>query len=319
MNPAMRQFNRLESVISILQVSILFLIAAAIFVLQKPKTALKKEANLNNLAPVGFAAFSDMETYDSENLYEKIDGKAPLYTESGFEKLQTQRFADKNHPDKIGMEIYIYDMGNVRNAFCVYSTQKRAEAEPLPAMKFAYKAGNALFLVHGRYYIELIGFSEEDSLSKAMIEVVQKCRTNLTVGGETDIPEMNLFPAENLIAESAKLYLKDAFGFEGLTNTFTAQYKFGNNVITAFFSKCLDQKIAQQTAENYCSFLVSNGGIIKPAASKIAGCKIIDLYGSIEIVFTTGPFAAGIHEAENLKDAVNLAEILFNKLNESGR
>jgi hypothetical protein len=314
MNPAMRQFNRLESVISILQVSILFLIAAAIFVLQKPKTALKKEANLNNLAPVGFAAFSDMETYDSENLYEKIDGKAPLYTESGFEKLQTQRFADKNNPDKIGMEIYIYDMGNIRNAFSVYSVQRRAEAEPLPDMKFAYKAGNALFLVHGKYYIELIGFSEEDSLSKVMNEVVQKYRTNLTVSGETDIPELNLFAHENLIAESAKLYLKDAFGFEGLTNTFTAQYKFGNNVITAFFSKCLDQKIAQQTAENYCSFLVSNGGIIKPVASKIPGCKIIDLSGSIEIVFATGPFAAGIHEAENQRAAEKIAINLFDKL-----
>jgi hypothetical protein len=312
------QARQIESIISISLILALFVVAVVIFLLQKPKTAPLKELNLSSLTPASFAAFSDMETYNSENLYEKIDGKAPLYTESGFEKLLTQRFADKNKQDLM-MEIYIYDMGNVRNAFCVYSTQRRAEAEPLLAMKFAYKAGNALFLVHGKYYIELIGFSEADSLSKAMIEAAQKCRTNLTDSGENDIPELNLFPSENLIAESDKFYLKDAFGFEGLTNTFTAQYKFGNNNITAFFGKCRDKKTAQQTAENYCNFLVNNGGIIKQAANKIPECRIVDLSGSTEIIFTTGTFVAGVHEAENQQTAEKLAETLFDKLNESVR
>ena len=311
-----RQF---ESIISILLILALLCIAIVIFILQKPKTAPQKELNLNSVTPAGFAAFSDMETYDSENLYEKIDGKAPLYTESGFEKLLTRRFADKNNPDKIGMEIYVYDMGDVRNAFCVYSTQRRAEAEPLPDMKFAYKAGNALFLVHGKYYIEIIGFSEADNLSKAIIEAAQKCRSNLVVSDETDIPELNFLPSENLVAESAKLYLKNTFGFEGLTNTFTAQYKFGNNVITAFFSKRPDKKDAQQVTENYYNFLINNGGTKKSAANKIPDCKIVDLDGSTELIFTTGTFVAGIHEAENRRQAENLAEMLFNKLNESAR
>jgi len=306
-----------ESIISISLISVLFFIAVIIFILQKPKTAPKEEMNLSSLAPAGFAAFSDTETYDSGNLYEKIDGKAPLYTESGFEKLLTQRFAEKSNQDLM-MEIYIYDMGSVRNAFCVYSTQRRAEAEPLPDMKFAYKAGNALFLVQDRYYIELIGFSEADSLSKAMIEAAQKCRKDLA-GGETDIPELNLFPRGNLIAESVKLYLKSAFGFEGLADTFTAEYKIDNQTLTAFFSKCPDKKAARQIAEDYCNFLVSNGGTKKSAANKIPDCRIIDLSGSIEIVFTTGPFAAGIHEAENRQTAEKLAEIFFDKLNESAR
>jgi hypothetical protein len=152
-----------------------------------------------------------------------------------------------------------------------------------------------------------------------MIEAAQKCRTNLTDSGENDIPELNLFPSENLIAESDKFYLKDAFGFEGLTNTFTAQYKFGNNNITAFFGKCRDKKTAQQTAENYCNFLVNNGGIIKQAANKIPECRIVDLSGSTEIIFTTGTFVAGVHEAENQQTAEKLAETLFDKLNESVR
>jgi hypothetical protein len=37
-------------------------------------------------------------------------------------------------------------------------------------------------------------------------------------------------------------------------------------------------------------------------------------YGTTEIVFTVGPFVAGIHEAENQQAAEKLAEVLINKL-----
>jgi hypothetical protein len=42
----------------------------------------------------------------------------------------------------------------------------------------------------------------------------------------------------------------------------------------------------------------------------------MDSYGTTEIVFTVGPFVAGIHEAEDQQAAEKIAEILFNRLNE---
>jgi hypothetical protein len=212
------------------------------------------------------------------------------------------------------MELFVYDMGNIRNAFSVYSTQRRAEAEPFPPMRFAYKTGNALYFVHGKYYIELVGSSESNELLRAMAEVARKIRANLAIDYDTNIDELALFPKENLIGESIKLYLTNAFGFEKLTDTFSAQYKLDSDTITAFLSRRADPQDAQLTAESYYNFLIANGGSAKPAVNKTFEGKVVDFYDTTEIVFATGPFVAGIHEAENQQAAEKLAEILFNKL-----
>jgi hypothetical protein len=317
--------KRLESVISICLLAILFLTGVGVFVKQSdydmsrfgigtaalPKPKVPSE--FGDIAPAGFESLSKTEVYDSENLYEKINGKAPLYLESGFEKLSTQRFVSTS--DKgLWMELYVYDMDNIKNAFSVYSVQKRAESENSPSMQFAYKTGNALYFVHGKYYIEIVGSSESDKLLKATAEVARKIGTNLAVDPNANIAELAFFPQENLIPDSFKLYLVSAFGCEKLTDIFTARYKSGEEIITAFISKRTDSKEAEATAENYRNFLTENGAVIKNTDDKTLAGKVMNSYGTTEIVFTVGPFVAGIHEAENQQAAEKLAEVLINKL-----
>jgi hypothetical protein len=258
---------------------------------------------------------SKVEVYNSENLYEKINGKAPLYTESGFEELFTQRFVSTSDPN-LWMELYIYDMGKIKNAFAVYSVQRRDESEAFPSMQLAYKTGNALYFVHGKYYIELIGSSESGELFSAIAEAARKIGTNLAVDPNIKITELAFLPQENLVSGSIKLYLVNAFGFEKLTNIFTAKYQVGNETVTAFMSNRAGIKDAEAMAESYRNFLIENGAVIKSTANKMLVGKVMDSYGTTEIVFTAGHFVAGVHEAENQQAAEKLAEILINRLNE---
>ncbi len=325
--------KRPESVISICLLVILFLTGAVILVKQSdydmsrfgistaviPKLDTQDSKfeipfELNSLAPAGFETLSKAEVYNPKNLYEKINGKAPLYIESGFEELSTQRFISIND-QSLWMELYAYDMGNVKNAFSVYSVQKRAESEAFPSVQFAYKTGNALYFVHGKYYIEIVGSAESGELFRAIAEVARKIQANLAIDHDTEIAELALFPQENLILGSVKLYLANAFGFERLTNTFTAKYGAGRESVTAFLSKRADSKDAEAIAESYCNFLIENGAVTKNTTNKAIEGKVMDFYGTTEIVFTAGPFVAGIHEAENQQAAEKIAEVLINRLN----
>ena len=327
--------KHLESVISICLLAILFLIGLGVFIkqfnynmgrfgidstaaelsLQRSEANEKQKMDLSSLVPVGFETLSEVEVYNSENLYEKINGKAPLYIESGFEELSTQRFVSINDRS-LWMELYAYDMSTVKNAFSVYSVQRRAEVEAFPPMRLAYKTGNALYFVHGKYYIELIGSSESGELFRAIAEVARNIQANLAIDHDTGIAELALFPQENLVLGSINLYLANAFGFERLTNTFTAKYRSGNETVTAFLSKRADYKDAEAIAESYRSFLIENGAVTKNTTNKTIEGKVMDFYGTTEIVFTVGPFVAGIHEAENQQTAEKLAEILTNRLSE---
>jgi hypothetical protein len=325
--------KNLESAISIIILVVLIIVAVGIFAKQldsdmarfgiaataaelaaaepKPGT---EEMPFSSLIPPGFQALSEIETYGPENLFEKINGKAPMYTDSGFKKLSTQRFASKDD-ENLAMEVYIYDMAGIRNAFSVYSVQRRAEAQTLPDTPFTYRTSNAIYFVHGRYYIELVGFSESEQLFQAMNEVARSIRKNLTIDDYSEITELTLFPAENLLAETIKLYLTSAFGCEKLTDIFSAKYQINDETITAFLSRRSSPAQAAEVAEQYHKFLLDNGASDVPTDNP--QIKLFDYYGTTEIVFATGTFVAGIHEAENREAAQKLVQILLNKLSET--
>jgi len=133
--------KKLESVVSISLLAILIIITITILITQSDYdmsrfgvgTAVSapgtEKISLTSLAPLGFEKLSE-ETYLADNLYEKINGKAPLYIESGFVKLSTARFISKDD-ESLWMELFIFDMANIKNAFSVYSVQKRPDVEIL--------------------------------------------------------------------------------------------------------------------------------------------------------------------------------------------
>jgi len=295
-------------------------ITAAELSLQMSEANEKRQMDLSSLAPAGFETLSRIEVYNSENLYEKINGKAPFYTESGFQELFTQRFASKDR-DNLWFELYVYDMGTVRNAFSVFSVQRRADADILPLFHplSGYGTSNALYFVNGNYYIELVGSDESGELFKAMTEIPDKLRKKLAVDKVTEIAELSLFPSENIVPGSVKLYLANAFGFEGLTDTFTAQYEIDGETITAFLSKRVGSRDAEAIAKSYHKFLMENGAVVKKAFNKILADKVIDFYDTTEILLSKGQFMVGIHEAENQKSAEKLAVMLINNLSRAAK
>jgi len=274
--------------------------------------------SLGSLAPESFEKLSQ-ETYDPGNLYEKIDGKAPLYLDAGFVKLLTVRFIDEQD-QSLWMELFVYDMAELRNAFSVYGVQRRADVEVLPEMQFAYRTSNGLYFVHGKYYIELVGSSESDRLFQAMKEVGRRLRDTLPVDEAVQISELSVFPQQHLVPGSHRLYLKSAFGFEKLTNIFTARYKIGQEYATAFMSRTSSAENAQNKATAYYDFLIENGAVDKSltnAALQAVNAKILDFYGTTEIVFAVGPYLGGVHEAENQEPAEWVAAELANKLGQA--
>jgi hypothetical protein len=275
------------------------------------------ETDLAALAPAGFRPLSAARVYTAENLYEKINGKATFYLDSRFEKLLTQRLTNTDDED-LWIELLVYDMGNVRDAFSVYSRQIRPEAQALPDMKFGYRTTNGLYLAAGRYYVEMVGSSESNELLDAMAKIARKIETTLPAKDRKTIPELSLFPSENLIADSAKLYLSDAFGFEGFTNTFVARYQCDGQTVTAFFTRCDGPRQARELAEKYFNFLINSGATAGQTTNKILqkhSAKTVDVYGTTEIIGVTGSFVAGIHEADDQTAAEKIAENLLEKLN----
>lgn len=255
------------------------------------------------------------ETFDSETLSDKIDGKAELYLSSGFVKLSTRRFAMKTNP-KRWIELFIYDMGNQTNAFSVYSVQKRQDSRPVDLGVSAYATADALFLANGPKYFEII------SASKDLTDEMAAMARNLIEAEPQYAEKQNessLFPPESLDGSSISLHLSDVFGFSGLDRVYTAGYYTGAARVTAFISQRENPEDAAVLATAYGQFLLDNGGSDVGDIPGAPDSKIYKVFDTYEVVMHRGKFFAGAHEADDMESAVEVASRIYRKLGETGQ
>jgi len=268
---------------------------------------------------------SPLESFNELTLSDKIDGKAELYIPSGFKSLICQRFKAGKASD-LWIELFIYDMGLADNAFSVFSRQRREGATPLSIGTYGYQTENALFIVHGHFYLEIIASSPSADalkwmadLSRAFIEdhpdlapKRQMALPDLFPSEESDIKEAE--PRQDQITldrESITLITSDVFGFDQLDQVYTAAYLVNGASMVAFISKRDSSEAAQKLAAEYAAFLKSFGGkLIDSGDKNVHGIEIMD---TIELIFSQGQYLAGVREAESMA----AAKILVSKIEKS--
>ena len=267
--------------------------------------------------PPGIQPLSPPETFSPDRLSDKINGKAELYLSAGCKGLRSQRFTDSLAEGR-WMEIFIFDMGTHENAFAVYSSQRRGDAVPIDWTQNGYQTQNALYWIHGGYYVELIA-SEASRKALAAMETMAQRFMDATEVKTAAVAETELFPAAGLDRDSIRMIPADAFGFDKLDRVFAAAYSVEGIPLTAFLSNRPSERAAAELAAAYRDFLVQFGGVDITARSglELPGAAVIEILGTNEVIFTRGNYLAGVHEAEGLQSAVSVARLLYHRLGES--
>jgi hypothetical protein len=262
----------------------------------------------------GFAPLSPPEKFDEKNLSDKIDGKAELYLPAGFENLFAQRFRSEKTSD-IWYEAFFYDMGNMLNAFSVYSAQRRDDARPETFARFAYGTPNALFWVHGRYYAEIVASEAVPETGEQLASLARAFNEQQPVAAQS-IPELDLFPEEAMVPHSISYVPANAFGFEGLDKVFVARYIVGEgeSEAYAFVSRRQSGEEARKKADDFIGFMVTFGGVEISEDVDIPGARMVDFLGTFDVAIAKGPLLAGVHEAPDAKSASVLLEKILDGL-----
>ena len=326
--------TRLETGLSLLLVSALIGIGAAIYHSQSdfnPAVAVGRMAPADTQLPPAsgdtsirsgwsgllpdMTVLSPPEVFGADNLYDKINGKEDLYLTAGFRELRCQRFK-MTDDENSWLEIFVYDMGSLPNAFSVFSQQRREDAVPAGIGQFSYGTKNALFFLHGPFYVEIIGSAETETLLKQMRVFSQNFIQSTPVRA-AKLEELGLFPAENLDPGSLALIAAGGFGYDRFNQIFTADYTAGDIPMTAFLSRRSSPVEAQELVQGYHEFLITYGGKVVKTELPINGVQVVDILGNYELFFARGHYLAGVHEAADREQAEQLALLLDNKLNEA--
>jgi len=323
--------SRRQTVLSTVILSVIILIGAGIVITQTRfnpailrKDALSPTAGLPGpeVPPAAIEAFIPLppnlkpltapEMFDPGTLSDKINGKAELYLSAGFAGLVSQRYRDEIASD-LWIEAFIYDMDSGKNAFAVFSAQRRENAESLDIAQYAYRSPNAVFMIHGQYYLEFIASQASSRVLQSM-ELLAVTFIRNTPTATLTIAEQDLFPKADLIAGSIALIAADAFGYEQLDQVYTAEYRLNDESAMAYLSRRQAADEAQELAVSYGKFLLNFGGRNIDQPLPIKNAQTIEILDTYEIIFSYGPFLAGVREATSRDHAANLAIQLFNQI-----
>lgn len=262
--------------------------------------------------------FSPPERFGPDTLYEKINGRADLYLSSGFISLNAQRFTLQSAAGN-WIEVFVYDMGTPENAFSVYSMQRRDAATSDPSLPDAYRTENALFMVHGHFYLELIGTNVGATLGGAMGTLARRFAESHAGTSKAKAPGQDLFPAQGLDPDSRQLITANAFGYEMLDHIYTAQYLIDGTRLTVFVSDRQTPEAASALADSFSQTLVTYGATAVDTTPSVANASVLEFFDTYEIIFSHGSYVAGVHEAVDLTHAETVAKRLDNHLKQRSK
>lgn len=284
----------------------------AVIALQPESQVQKASAGPSPLAPIDVTGsdlvpFSPPERFDPDTLYQKINGRADLYLNAGFVSLHAQRFAARKSDDQ-WVEMLVYDMGTPDNAFSVFSMQRREDSRTDELMPNAYRTDNALFLAHGQFYLEILGSTSSDHLQTIMGEVARLFVNDHRDTANANRPGTDLLPEDGFDPSSLRLIATNAFGYEFMDRIYTAEYQIGSDVLTAFVSDRQTDDGAVELATVYRQALLTFGAVEVDEPITTNNAVVMKFFDTYEIVFTSGRYLSGVHEADSLEAAIELAK-----------
>lgn len=264
----------------------------------------------------GLKPLAKAEAFTPATLSDKIDGKAELYLAAGFSGMACRSYQAGQTAGGARLDVYLYRMKTPDAAFAVFSGQRRPGAAQTPLAKNGYLTENALFFTHGADYVEVI--ADRAGAKPALEALAKGVLAGLGAGPEQtkagaapgDLQPGDLFPKAGLKADSLRLTVADAFGFQGFANVYTADYEAGAGSGTAFLSRRKDASEARKWAESYRRFLTDNGYAVQTPGGSPAGAVVLAMEGSVEILLVRGNVLAGVHDAPDLAGALKLANAL---------
>ena len=198
----------------------------------------------------GWTISPDIETFNRDNLYERIDGAAPLFLENNFQEMTSMVYTKGD--DYITIQAYRH--ATPEDAFGMYASERSSDMEYYPGIGGEAQGDEyGLYFFVGPIYVKMTPNNEGDSISAAMQEIAKGLAEN--IGQDSAYPPIiNAFPKEGLIPHSAAYVTQNYIGHEFLKPVYTVNYELLGKKFQAFVVDAKTTENAKQILSQYFNF-----------------------------------------------------------------
>ena len=181
---------------------------------------------------IGLIRASEVRTFAGESLYEYIDGGAEIYHKYKFIEVATADYK----LDDTEMTADIYRFENDDYAYGLYATHRPPEPDFIALGSEANKSDLSVDFVKDRYYVKVIGFSENKQTAENVVVLAGEIDSLLP--GDDYLPRtFSLFPQGRPLAATDMMYADSFLGQQFLAEFFTRKYLVVNDTLTLFITE----------------------------------------------------------------------------------
>jgi len=180
-------------------------------------TSLESLVPKENL-PEEWSLIHGPQTYNKKTLFEHIDGQAELFLKYGFQKSVFAIYQSKKSREN-QIEVDIYDMGNVVQAFGIFS-RFRNEDRPGGFGLDSYLDDHSAFFYEGKYFVMVYAAESNPDFLRQFSTLI-----SLKISDPSPPPkEISYFPKNGLKPGSLQYFPEGLLGHQFLKRGFQGTY-----------------------------------------------------------------------------------------------
>ena len=227
--------------------------------------------------------------YDRDTLSDRIDGEAELYFPYGFDRMTAARYASQKSPGA-GMDIEIYRMGSLLDAFGIYANYRRNDSRARTVGAESNLSSSQLFFYQGRHFVHIQVTGSDDAVPDALAECGRAVASRLP-GNKNRPPELSVFDRPEVVKASERYLPQSLLGYDFLNKGIMADAVVEGANLRIFLLLGETAESASAAFDRYRSQL--NRGKIESGRENTAFLEGVDpLYGPV-IVLRKGGCLAG--------------------------
>jgi hypothetical protein len=196
----------------------------------------------------GWTVSDKVEVFSPENLFDRINGAAPLYLENNFREMTQMEYTRGD--DYISIQAYRH--ASPEDAFGMYASERSSELKFFPVGGEAQGDDSGIFFFAGDIYIKMWS-SAQENVSETMKAIAGHLAGRIDANADYP-PVVKAFPKEDMLPHTETYVTANYIGHNFLNMVYTAKYKKDNLMFQAFIVDAKSTDGAKAVLDKYFTF-----------------------------------------------------------------
>jgi hypothetical protein len=268
----------------------------------------------NTLPAPGFAPDwlmkEQVTLYNSDNLFDHINGEAELYFPYGFNMLATAAYLNIKNPD-VWIVADVYRMGSLLDAFGIYSNYRKADATGVVIGAEGFVSSSQLMFYQDRYFVR-IQVTGATNLEKDLFVACGRAISRNLPPNAGRPRELEVFAGTPGVVTNSERYLAQSLlGYAFFRRGMIADAMLGGERVQVFVVLENSPDEARKAFENYRAYLKAEGREINMTGTtdRITLTAVDPLYRGVYME-QSGPYLIGAIRMKEASSAKPIVEQL---------